>query len=185
MIEAVSFLVLFAAAGLCLARFAAGSDDSDDQELRFQGTSGLLAVAVFAPSGDPAPGLSPFNVLVQDRSTGDVLLDAAVELNAHAAADVPTPASTVHASYENSENKLLQSAEVNMAVPGDWMLNVVVRRKDGAAQFSLPIHVAKEEAEAAFPWTCGTLLAFAVILLLAYIRRHRAPKPCASLPRVA
>src|SRR5271167_236628 len=150
--EAASFVVLFVASGLCFARFLASSNDDDNQALRFQGTSGQFAVAVFSPSEDLAPGASPVRVLVQDRSDGEILLDAIVELNAHQAAGPQSSSTITQASYADSQNKLLQSAEVNLSTAGDWTLDVMVRRDSDAAEFLLPLQVTKEEAGTVFPW---------------------------------
>ena len=142
--EAISFVVLFAIAGLCFAGLlTAGSNDDDNQALRFKGTSGPFAVAVFAPAGDLAAGPSPFSVLVQDRNTQEVLLDTTVDLTARPAGDPQGPPSTARASYEDSENKLLQTADLNLPATGDWLVNVALRRNSEAASFSLPVHVVK------------------------------------------
>jgi hypothetical protein len=183
-LEAASFVVLFAAAGLCFARLLAIPGDDDDQALKFQGTSGPFAIAVFAPSGDLPAGPTPFSVLVQDRITREVLLDAAVDLTARPATALSAQTAAAQASHEESENKLLQSAELNLASAGDWTLSVVVQR-DSTGEFSLPLQVVKEEPGITFPWPYTALLALAAILLLTYVRRHRAPKAVASIPRVA
>jgi cytochrome c oxidase assembly factor CtaG len=183
--EAILFVSVFTVTGLCYARLLAVGSDDDDQALRFAGTSGPFAVAVFAPSGDLAAGTAPFSVLVQDRTTRDVLLDAKVELRSHPAAGLSAPAATAQASRAGSENKLLQTAELNLPAAGDWTLSVVVRRNSQTAEFSLPLHVTKPEAATGFPWPYAVLLIFTAVLLLAYVRRHRTPRPCASLPRLA
>ncbi len=184
-LEAVSFLLLFVASGICFARFVAAPSDDDDQILRFAGTSGPFAVAVFAPAGDLVSGPLTFSVLVQDRNDGEVLLDGTVELRAHPAAD-PQPSSTsAQASYPDSQNKLLQSAELNLSTAGNWTVEVMVRRNSQAAEFSLPLQVVKGDAGGVVLWPYVMFLALAALLLLTYIRRHRAPKTFRSLPRVA
>jgi cytochrome c oxidase assembly factor CtaG len=184
-LEAASFVVLFVAAGLCFARLLAGPSDDDDKALRFQGASGPFAVAVFAPSGDLAPGLSPINVLVQDRNTREVLLDAKVELSAHPATGASVQPATEEASNEDSENHLLQTAELDLPTAGEWTLRVMVRRNADTAEFTLPLQVAKEETSAGFPWSYALLVMVAAVLLIAYVRRHYARKACTSLPRLA
>ena len=91
-------------------------------------TSGPFAVAVFAPSGNLAAGPSPFSVLVQDRNTQEVLLDSTVDLTAHPSADPQGQPSTARASYEDSDNKLLQTAELDLPAAGDWTMAVAVHR---------------------------------------------------------
>ena len=87
-IEAISFVVLFAVTCLCFAGLlTAGSNDDDNQALRFKDASGPFTVAVFTPAGDLTAGPSPFSVLVQDRNTHEILLDTTVDLTARPTGD--------------------------------------------------------------------------------------------------
>lgn len=176
-IEAASFLILFAIAGLGLAGMTSGSshDDDDDQALRLQQQSGPFAVAVFAQPGDLEVGLSTFAVLVQDSETQETLLDAHVHLSAQQTGDLSSPAS-VKASPAESENKLLQSAEINLPAAGDWTVHVAVQRNPASAAFALPVHVIKPASGFAIPWSYLILLTFTAILLFVYLRRHRTEK---------
>jgi len=184
-LEAVSFALLFIAVGFSFVRFLSSSSDDDDQALRFAGTSGSFAVAVFAPAGDLAAGPSRFSVLVQDLGSREVLLDAAVELSAHPAAGLQASSTIAQASYEDSENKLLQSAELNLSTAGDWTVDVIVRHNSRAVEFLMPLHAVKGEVGIEFPWSYAVFFTLAAVLLLTYIRRHRTPKTCTSLPRLA
>jgi cytochrome c oxidase assembly factor CtaG len=174
-VEAISFLALFVAAALCFARLSMAGSDDDNEVLRLAKTSGSFAVAIFAPAGDLTAGPSAFCILVQDPKTREVVLDASVQLNADPVAGLPAPSATMQASHGESENKLLQSAELNLPAAGDWLLNISVQRNAETAQFSLPLHVVKEETAVAFPWVYAAFLTFAAILLLAYLRRHLGP----------
>ena len=174
--EAVTFVVLFAVAGFCFARLlSGGGSDDDDLALRFQAASGPFAVAVFAPTGNLALGPSPFSVLVQDRNTQEVLLDSTVDLTARPSADPQGQPSTVRASYQDSQNKLLQTVELDLPSAGDWTMAVAVHRDSQSAEFSLPISVAKAETGFEFPWSYLVVLVFAALLSVVYFRRHRAP----------
>lgn len=175
-VEAISFVVLFAAAGICLAALASGSsNDDDDQVLRLQQQSGPFAVAVFGQTGDLQQGPVTFSVLVQDRDTQETLLDTTVNLSAQRAGDTRGIASA-RATARESDNKLLQSAELNLPTAGDWTLHIAVQRNSASADFSLPLRVIKPESGIAFPWSYLILLAFAAILLFVYLRRHRTAK---------
>jgi cytochrome c oxidase assembly factor CtaG len=172
-VEAVSFLVLFAVAGLCLAGLASGSSgDDDDQVVRLQGQSGPFAVTVLAPAGDLEAGPSDFGVLVQDRNSQDVLLDAAVTLHAQKEGDSHA-VMPVRALAADSENKLLQSVTLNLATEGSWTLKIDVARGAQQADFFLPLHVIKPEAGISFPWSYRVWLGFSLILLFTYVQRHR------------
>jgi cytochrome c oxidase assembly factor CtaG len=173
-LEVASFVVLFVFAGLCFAGLlGAGSDDDDNQALRFQDTSGPFAVAVFAPPGDFTVGsVVPFSVLVQDLDTHDVLLDTVVDLTAKPAADVQRRPSSMRASYDDSENKLLQTGKLDLQATGDWVVKVALRRNSVGASFSLPLlHVVKADTSFDVPWGYLFVLLVAAILVLVYTRR--------------
>jgi hypothetical protein len=180
-VEAISFLVLFGVTGICLAHLASAGGDDDDQVLRMRQQSGPFAVAVFAPGGIET-GVTGINVLVQDLATQQPLPDATVELRAQSSAD-SRPTATVRATTEDSDNKLLQSADVNFPVDGEWALNVVVQRDGQHADFSIPLQVEKADAGTPVPWPYIVLATFMALLSLAYYRRHRtpaAPQPAAT-----
>src|SRR5271165_1752490 len=176
-IQVTSFVMLFVVTGLCFAGLlGSGSSDDDDQVVRLSATSGSFAVAVFAPPGDLASGPTNVSVLVQDRNTQDTLLDATVDLTAHPSADATVPSFPVRATHEQSENKLLQTAEVNLPAEGEWTLNISVERDSEHADFSLPLHVVKGESGIGFHWPYLVIFIFAAILAYVYLRRHYAPK---------
>ena len=172
--EAASFVVFFAVAGLCFAGLLnAGSDDDDNQALRFKDTSGPFAVAVLAPPGDLAAGSSAFSVLVQDPSTHEVLLDTDVDLIAQPAPGDQGPPSTARASHDDSQNKLLQTAKLDLPATGDWMVKVVLRRNSEGASFPLPLlRVVKADTGFNVPWGYLFVLLVASILVFSYTRRH-------------
>ena len=172
-VEAISFLLLFAVTGLCLAHLAAGPSDDDDQALRFRGQSGTFAVSVFATAGNLQAGASDFNVLVQDANSQEVLRDATIEISAQEVAG-PQRTGAVRADSEDSENKLLQSASLNLPAEGDWKVNIAIRHDGQSADFSLPVRVVHAEGGSPIPWSYLVWLGSSILLLTAYRWRHRA-----------
>jgi cytochrome c oxidase assembly factor CtaG len=172
-LEAINFGLLFALAGLCFAGLvAAGSNDDDNQVLRFKGISGPFEVAVFAPAGDLKAGPSVFSVLVQERNTREVLLDTTIDLTTRPTGDAEGAAPTARASYSDSENKLLQTVELNLPAASDCKLGIVLRRNAEVADFSLPLRVVKAETQFTFPWGYLFVLAVALLLFVVYLSRH-------------
>ncbi len=169
--EAATFVVLFLAVGLCFAALASRSSDDDDQALRLSETSGPFAVAVFALPGDLDAGPTEFSVLVQDRDTMQVLQDATVELRAQQEGSSQTT-EPVRASAKDSENKLLQNADVDLPAEGIWKLSVRVQRGADSANLSLPLRVVKPAEGFTIHWPYVVLAIFAAILGLASWRRH-------------
>ncbi len=173
--EAASFLILFTAAALCFAGLAAtGTNDDDVQVLRFKGSSGPFAVAVYAPPGDLAPDETAFSVLVQDRSTQSVLLDATVDVTALPGTDTQGTKSPVRANNANSGNKLLQTAKLRLAAQGDWNLNIAVGHNSDTGYVSLPVRVVTTGAGGEYPLSYVAITAFSMVLLGVYFGRHRS-----------
>ncbi len=174
--EAISFAVLFVALGSCLVwLLTSASDDSDDQALRFRQETGPFAVAVFAAPGDLLAGPIDFAILVQDRNTREVLLDTKVDLTA-AIGDTRMKSSTVSATYQDSQNKLLQSAAINLPTVGNWSLDISVRRGLEQADLSLPLQVTSPDAGNENRWPYVAIPVVFAIFLLVYMWRHRFPR---------
>jgi len=172
--EAVSFVFLLIVTCACFSwLLTAGPNDDDNQALRFQDASRSFAVAVFGPPGDLTAGSSPFSVLVQDRNTHETLLDTMVDLAAHPAADSQRPPSTAQASYADSENKLLQAADLDLPTEGDWTLRITVQQGANSDDFLLPLRVVKPGGGIASRWPYLVILGFWFLLLVAYAWRRR------------
>ena len=182
-VEAISFLLIFAVAGFGLAYLASGSSDDDDQVLRLHEQSGAFTVSVFAPAGDLETGSSDFNVLVQDRSNQDVLLDPTVNLRAQQT-NGSNSTESVRATND-SENKLLQSASLNLPATGDWTVKVDVANNGQRADFSLPLRVTRPETGFTIPWSYVVWIAFSTLLLFTYVRRHLRAQPRGSVHPVS
>lgn len=174
-VEAINFVVVFLAAGLCLAALASGGSDDDDQALRLSQTTGPFAVSLFALPGDLDTGRSEFNVLVQDRDSLQVIQDAGVTLQAKR--DSTSQSTEVaRASADDAENKLLQNADLDLPVAGDWMLGIHVSHNDAVADIQLPLRVVKPESGITIHWPYVVFGLFAALLLLTYRRRHSASR---------
>ena len=174
-IEAASFVVLFVVAGLCLTALASAGSDDDDQALRLSQTTGPFVVSVFALPGNLETGLSEFNVLIQDRDTLQVVQDARVTLEAKQEGSSQSTAA-VQASSDDSDNKLLQTAEVDLPAEGNWSLQVRVARDNQAAEITLPLRVVKPEGGITIHWPFVIFGILAAILLFTYWRRQRSAK---------
>lgn len=173
-IQAITFVVLLAAASLTLAASASGGSDDDDQALRTRSEAGPYVVSVFAAPGDLPAGSSTFSVLVQDRDTHDVLQEATVDLYAEQKGGARKTLAV--RAVTDAENKLLQSADVELPSEGEWSVVIRVRSGSDAAEVSVPVQIVRAEAGFSLPWTYILLLAFAAILLISYVWRHRANK---------
>jgi hypothetical protein len=108
------------------AIFAPLAANADGGAVLLREASGPFLVTVFAP---PAPQAGPVDtsVLVQDRKTGTVTLDAVVNLELHPIPDT-NPRSWVRARLGPGKNKLLQAATIDIPVSGWWDVKLFVRR---------------------------------------------------------
>lgn len=177
--QATSFLLLFGVIGLCFAALASSdAQDDDSQVLRFNSQSGPFTLAVFAQPGNLSPGPNRFSIMVQDRNTQDVQLDVTVDLTAIAETDDQIPATTARASRAKGENKLLQTAELDLPNEGNWKLHIAVRHNSRVAEFLLPLQVVRDQAthEHLHLWLYIVFVAFGAILLFAYAQRHKEPE---------
>ncbi len=174
-VEAITFVAIFVVSGLCLAALASGGSDDDDVALRLSQTSGPFVISVFALPGDLDAGRSEFSVLVQDRDSLQVVQDADVELQATQASGSPSTAQ-VRASSDESENKLLQAAAVELPSEGEWTLQVHVAHDGQSSEVSLPVRVVKPETGVTIRWWYVVFVVFAGVLGFTYWRRHRVPR---------
>jgi cytochrome c oxidase assembly factor CtaG len=170
--EMIWFVVAFVGTGLCFSFLIATSSDDDDQVLRLWKQSGPFSIAVFAPAGDLQASPTSIGVLVQDLNTEEVLLDSAVDISVQPLAGMRAPGSPVRASSVGSENRLLQTAELDLPAAGDWIVNVALNRHSERADFSLPLRVVKREGGLADLWSYILFPGFGMILFGTYVRRH-------------
>jgi cytochrome c oxidase assembly factor CtaG len=169
--DAPWFVVAFLATGFCLSVLIATSSD-DDQALRLAKESGPFHVAVFAPADLQARPTS-FGVLVQDTSSQEVLLDCTTELSAHLVSSEGGSWPKVRASREDSGNKLLQTAELDLASAGDWTIEITLRRNSQSTGLWLPLRVAGRKSIAHDLWPYLPFPVFGVILFATHRWRHR------------
>ena len=172
--QAMTFTFLFGATGLCFAYLLAAPSD-DDQVLRSRGQSDHFDAAVYGPGGDIHIGSTAFSMLVQDRTTKEMLLDSEIEFELQKTGTGEASPVKVRANHEDSENKLLQSGKIELSAAGDWTLNVFVQHDAARSEFSWPLQVVKAQSGDAVRWSYMGFAATSVILLMIYFWRHRVP----------
>jgi hypothetical protein len=101
--------------------------DTDGDVVRMQQVSGPFRITVLTPPDPISAGACDVSVLVQDRDSGEPVLDAPVSLAVENPNSASDPAQVVPATIEASSLKLLQSGTVNLPSQGIWNLRVSVR----------------------------------------------------------
>ena len=145
---------------------------ADCGALRLRQEAGPFTVSVFTTPEPLRAGPADVSVLVQDRATHEVLLEAEVTLVLRGpdGAQVMLPASRAQA-----RNKLLQAAALDLPLPGAWTLSVTVRRglEEATVACDIPVEPAAPPLRAVWP-----LLALppAAIVLFALNQRLRRRK---------
>jgi hypothetical protein len=119
--------------------------------------AGAFTITLFAAPQPLHVGAADMSVLVQDRSSGEVLLDPVIDLS------VGTQA-PVRLTRGQASNRLLQAAAVHFASPGKWRLTLVVRRGGDLATLSTECTVEPDRSRATMVWFY-VLLPVGVILL--------------------
>ncbi len=167
-------------AAIACAWLAPDTVDLDGDVVRLQAASGPFQVTVFGEPGSLAAGATDVAVLVQERNSGAVVLDADVDLAVQSTGGAP---SVVRATHEQSTNKLLEAATVDLPTAGSSDLRVSVRRGGDEGTVATTLDIASPAAESIFSW--GYLVALAIGAALFILHRVLRSKPLhrgASLP---
>jgi hypothetical protein len=119
--------------------------------------AGAFTVTLFAAPEPLRTGDADLSLMVQDRSSGDVLLDPTVAIT------VGTD-QTVRLQRGQATNRLLQAATVHFSKPGKWRLAISVQRGNDLAQLSTECTVEADRSRATLVWFY-VLLPVGIILL--------------------
>lgn len=128
-------------AALAYGWLAPDTIDTDGAVVRMQEFCGPFRVSVFTAPGELPMGAADVSVLVQDRDSGQAILDATVDLTVRSA-DGSGRSKSIRATRTRSTNKLLDAATVNLPSPGSWELRVSVQRGSDQRAFSARLEVA-------------------------------------------
>jgi hypothetical protein len=175
----VSFALLVA---LMLVPIVASADGG---VMRVREPSGPFLISIFTASDPLRAGPLDLSVLVQDRGSGETVLDATVDL----ALQLPDGDSTpllVRATHDRATNKLLQAAMVTLPTAGRWRLRVEVQQgpDEGTATTDLKIAPTRPRLAAIWPYLLLPPFAIAVFALHQALRQsalHRARSSASGL----
>jgi len=182
-----------------LAMFAPRLARGDGGIIRLRETQGPFSVTVFSPPEAAAGGLADVSALIQERRTGNVVLDADVSFalsppdglvmkQLGGLCGLPTAAmrlpdgmnnsASVHATREQASNKLLYAAPLELYAPGDWKLHVLVSRGTETARFDcrLPVTLSSGRLTGVWPYLSLPPLAVALFAINQWLRRQSLQK---------
>jgi len=140
----LSFALLIPTAAACYGLFAPERIDIDGDIVRTQEVSGPFRVSVLTAPDPVERGDFEVAVLVQDAKTGEAILDSDVELTVGPPSGSDGGRESVQATREQSQNKLLYAASLDLPNAPAPMLRVAVRRGGEEGQVACPVRVASE-----------------------------------------
>jgi hypothetical protein len=126
---------------------------------------GTFTITLFAAPQPLHVGAADFSVMVQDRTSGDVLLDPIIDLTASPQAANPTEQS-IRLAKGQASNRLLQAATVHFSSAGKWRVMLLVQRGNEVARLSTECTVEPDRSRATLVWFY-VLLPVGIILLFA------------------
>ncbi len=119
--------------------------------------SGPFTVTLFAAPQPLSVGVADISVMVQDRISGDVLLDPVIDVTL----DQQAP---VRLSAGQSSNRLLQAATVHFPRAGKWKVEIAIRRGQDVAQLTTECDVEADHSRATLVWFYCLLPAVVIML---------------------
>jgi hypothetical protein len=122
--------------------------------------AGAFTITLFAAPQPLRIGDADLSVMVQDRTSGEILLDPTVDVTVAQA----TGRQTVRLAKNLANNRLLLAGTVHFSAAGKWHLTVAVRRANDTAQLSTECTVEPGNSRAGLVWFY-VLLPVAIILL--------------------
>lgn len=148
---------------------------ADGGAVHLREASGPFVVTVFTAPEVPRAGPLDTSVLVQDRKTGAVILDATVNLELQPIAETDPP-SPIRATLGQAKNKLLQTVTIDVPAPGWWDVKIFVHRDRETVVFATKLLIMPAAPRLATFWPFLTLPPFAIGLFILHqtLRRSRA-----------
>ena len=144
-----------------MVAMAATAAHGDGGTMLLHQDAGAFTITLFAAPQPLEVGTADFSVLVQDRSSGEVLLDPILDLTID---DLTVAGTTVRLTRGQVSNHLLQAATVHLSSPGKLRLTLAVRRGSDVAQLTTDCTVEPDRSRATLVWFY-VLLPVGIILL--------------------
>ena len=123
-----------------------GVAHADGGHVRLQQTSGDLVITLFTAPEPLVTGKADFSVMVQDRSTQQLLPDASITLELHSPSGV---VESFHFAKGDATNRMLQAVTVHLPVAGDWSAKLNVQSGANQALLLYPVPCDGESLPAA------------------------------------
>jgi len=152
---------------------------ADGGVVRATETQGPFIITIFTPPEISRDLPAEVAVMVQRRATGEVMMDAAVDLSfiPPAGATIQSNGlSAIRATRDRSANKLLYGSSAVFPSVGDWQMRASVRQGGENASVSCLLPVGMPARRLAGLWPCLALPPFVIALFVMnqWLRRRPA-----------
>jgi hypothetical protein len=154
---------LYPLAAFLLLAMGASAARADGGAMLLHQDAGAFTVTLFAAPQPLRTGDADFSVMVQDRSSGEILLDPVIDLTVAPAVASATQ-QIVRLTKGQASNRVLQASTVQFSRSGKWRLTLAVRRGNDTGQLSTECSVEPDRSRATLVWFY-VLLPVAIILL--------------------
>jgi hypothetical protein len=154
---------LYPLAAFLMLTMGATAARADGGAMLLHQDAGAFTITLFAAPQPLRAGEADLSVMVQDRSSGEVLLDPVIDLTVATAAASATQ-QTVRLTKGQASNRLLQASTVHFSSAGKWRLTLAVRRGNDTAQLATEFTVEPDHSRARLVWFY-VLLPVGIILL--------------------
>jgi hypothetical protein len=148
---------LCALAAFLVLAMGATAARADGGAMLLHQDAGAFTITLFAAPQPLHTGDADLSVMVQNRNSGEILLDPVIDLTVGAQ-------ETVRLAKGQAANRLLQATTVHFSTPGNWRLNLSVRRGNDTAQLVTECTVEPDHTRAGLVWFY-VLLPAGIILL--------------------
>jgi hypothetical protein len=154
---------LYPLAAFLMLAMVATAARADGGAMLLHQDAGPFTITLFAAPQPLRTGDADLSVMVQDRTSGEVLLDPAIDVTVAPAAASATQ-QTVRLTKGQASNRLLQASTVHFSSAGKWRLTLAVRRGNDTAQLVTDCTVEPDHSRATLVWFY-VLLPAGIILL--------------------
>ena len=125
--------------------------------------AGAFTITLFAAPQPLRTGDADLSVMVQDRTSGEVLLDPAIDVTVAPESPGASP-QIVRLENGQASNRLLQACTIHFSSSGRWHLTLLIRRGNDQAQLVTECTVEPDHSRARLVWFY-VLLPVGIILL--------------------
>jgi hypothetical protein len=147
----------------------------DGGTMLFHQDDGPFTITLFAAPQPLQVGAADLSVMVQDRSSGEVLLDPVTYLSLAPEAERASR-QTIRLERGQASNRLLQAATVHFSRAGKWRLTLLVRRGSDVASLSTECVIEKGSSRALLVWFYVLLPAGIILLFVVHQRLRLSQK---------